>query len=274
MFGDVGISLASFMCELLLLRLEASNKIFYRMGQSRQRNSVGLKKKIMSEHKILLIRESISIARRHEAKSGELLRYLEALAPRLHQTIQLPGDRPAQALLEFVTRYVEHVPDFLEALTELMQQAKIYHHGKVFITIAEDFFLHPPEITHQHHGLHALIDEAYLAHRLMEEVNDRVLMSCGVPLTPMDMTLSNIVVHDVLGEEYANKLDLAVHFAIETLFDSSNLIGSALLADFVSKNSRRDWDQLLKQWPCLAGDSSISLHFADEACKSLKSPLH
>lgn len=228
----------------------------------------------MSEHKILAIRESICAARRHEAHSGELLRYLEALAPRLHQAIQLPSEKPAQALREFVIRYVEHVPDFLEALTELMHQAKIYHHGKIFITIAEDFFLRPPEIVHQHTGLHALIDEAYLAHRLMEEVNDRVLMSCGLPLTPMDMTLSNIVVHDLLGEEYANKLDLAVHFAIETLFDSSNLMGSALLADFVAQNSRGDWDQLLKQWPCLAGDSSISLSFTDDTEKPMKSSLH
>lgn len=217
----------------------------------------------MSEQKILLIRESILKARQEEAASGELLHCLETMVPRLHQAIRLPDEQPACALLEFVTSYIEHVPDFLEALTELMQTAKIYDHGKVFITIAEDFFLQPPEVTQQHTGLHSLIDEAYLAHRLMEEVNDRVLMACGVPLTPMDMTLSNIVVHDLLGEEYANQLDLAVHFAIEALFNSSNLMGSSVLADFVTQHNRADWDQLLKQWPCLAGDSAITLSFAD-----------
>lgn len=218
---------------------------------------------IMSEHKIQLIRESIFRARHEEAASGQLLYCLEAMAPRLHQAIRLPDEQPARALLKFVTSYIEHVPDFLEALTELMLAAKIYDHGKVFITIAEDFFLHPPEIAQQHSGLHSLIDEAYLAHRLMEEVNDRVLMACGIPLTPMDMTLSNIVVHDLLGDEYANQLDLAVHFAIETLFNSSNLIGSSVLADFVAQHRRADWDQLLKQWPCLAGDSAITLNFTD-----------
>lgn len=228
----------------------------------------------MSEHKILLIRESICMARNQEVQSGELLHYLEALAPRLHRAIQLPDDQPAQALLAFIIRYVEHVPDFLEALTALMRQANIYDHGKVFISIAEDFFLQPPAIAQQHSGMHALIDEAYLAHRLMEEVNDRVLMSCGVPLTPMDMTLSNIVVHDLLGEEYANELDLAVHFAIETLFDNSNLMGSKQLADFVVEHSRAGWDQVVKQWPCLAGDSSIELNFGGLSDSGLKASLH
>lgn len=228
----------------------------------------------MSEHNLLLIRESIGRARQQEAGSGELLKYLVAVAPRLHQAIQLPDQRPAEALLEFVTRYVEHVPDFLEALADLMHQAAIYDHGKVFLKIAEEFFLQPPAAADQHQGLHALIDEAYLAHRLMEEVNDRVLMSCGVPLTPMDMTLSNIVVHDLLGEEYANKLDLAVHFAIETMFDNSNLLGSAVLADFVCQHSRSDWEDLLKRWPCLAGDSAITLNFAEGPESEEKSSLH
>lgn len=195
----------------------------------------------MSERTLLLIRESICQAQQEEAQSGSLLTYLEAIAPRLHQAIQLPANEPASALLAFVTRYVEHVPDFLEALEQLMQQAKIYPHGRAILEIAAEFFLQPPVVAQQHRGLQALIGEAYLAHRLMEEVNDRVLMSCGVPLTPMDMTLSNIVIHDIIGENYANQLDLAVHFAIESLFDSTNLLGSALLAEFVTHHSRSGW---------------------------------
>lgn len=217
----------------------------------------------MSAQKISTIRQSIQLARREEAQSGELFHYLEAIAPRMHQAIQLPDENPACTLLQFVTRYIEHVPDFLEALTELMQTAKIYDDGKAFISIAEDFFIQPPEVVQQHAGLHALIDEAYLAHRLMEEVNDRILMTCGVPLTPMNMTLSNIVIHDLIGEEYANQLDLAVHFAIESLFDNSNLMGSSLLADYVTQHSRLSWDQLSQQWPCLAGDSAITVSFTD-----------
>lgn len=228
----------------------------------------------MSEHKLLLIRESISLARSQEAQTGELLNYLNAFSPQLHQAIQLPQHEPAEALLDFVTRYVEQVPNFLEALTQLLREAKIYEHGKVFLTIAEDFFLEPPAVAQQHQGLHALIDEAYLAHRLMEEVNDRMLMSCGVPLIPMDTTLANIVVHDLLGEEYANQLDLAVHFAIETLFDSGNLLGSTMLADFIAQHNRQRWQELLKQWPCLAGDSSISLDLSGDTAGGGRASIH
>lgn len=216
----------------------------------------------MSEHKLLLIRESISLARSQEAQTGELLNYLSICSPQMHQTIQLPQHKPAETLLAFITRYVEQVPDFLEALAALLHEAKIYEHGKVFLTIAEDFFLSPPAVATHRRGMHELLDEAYLAHRLMEEVNDRMLMSCGVPLIPMDTTLANVVVHDLLGDHYANQLDLAVHFAIETLFDRGNLVGSTVLADFIAHHNRQQWEELLKRWPCLAGDSLISLEFS------------
>lgn len=228
----------------------------------------------MSEPTLMLIRESIRQARQEEAQTRSLLTYLEAIAPRLHQAIHLPEHQPANALLEFVTRYVEHVPNFLESLEQLMREAKIFDHGKAILDIAAEFFIQPEAPLAQHHGLHALIDEAYFAHRLMEEINDRVLMSCGVPLTPMDMTLANIVVHDIIGESHANQLDLAVHFAIETLFDSGSLLGSALLAEFVTQHSRSGWHELLDQWPCLAGNSSIALCFADGAAPTERSSVH
>lgn len=232
----------------------------------------------MSDHKILLIRNAIEEARYHEHQSNELLHFLQALAPRLHRAIKLPPAEPGRALLTFVIRYIEQVPDFLQALEELMVQANIYQHGKVFITIAEEFFLQPPKVAQSHSGLHALLDEAYLAHRLLEEVNDRLLMSCGVPLTPMDMTLSNIVVHDLLGEEYANQLDLAVHFSIDALFDSNNLIGCSQLANFITQHTRSNWEEKLKNWPCMALESSIAFSLSDDSESvnptRAKLPLH
>lgn len=217
----------------------------------------------MSHNTILEIRESIALARLQEHHTQELDNYLTGMADKLHNAIGLPSNGPEKALLTFVILYIEHVPDFLQALTEAMQECNIYKHGKVFLEIAADFFVKPPEILKNHTGLHALIDQAYLAHRLIEEVNDRLLFLCNTPLTPMDMTLSNLVIHDILGEEYANQLDLAVHYAIEALFDPGNLKDDSDIALFLKAHGESRLSESQHKWPCLAGDSCIKLNLDD-----------
>ena len=214
----------------------------------------------MSEQGILHIRESIALAREKETVSHSLQNFLKPKLTDLHRSIILPQDNAEEALLNFLIRYIEHVPDFLQALTELTKNAGIYQFAKGFLDIAEDYFDKPPELVGDHHtGLHALIDEAYLAHRLIEEVNDRVMMSSGIPLAPMDMTVSNIIVHDLLGEEFANQLDLAVHYSTEVLFEKMDLNSSPEFQTYVATHKAIGWEDELTRWPCLAGDSSISL---------------
>jgi hypothetical protein len=213
----------------------------------------------MGEQTILQIRETIHQAQCAENKTGALSRHLRTQAHRLHPAISLPEDNAHQVLLEFVTRYIQHVPDFLDALCALMREAGIYDQGKRFVEIAEDFFIEPPELIAEHSGMHALIDEAYLAHRLIEEVNDRVILLCGAPLLPLDMTFSNLVVHELLGEEFANQLDLAVHYAIEALFPVEALRKNTDLINYINACRSRGWNEIFQRWPCLAADPAASL---------------
>lgn len=224
----------------------------------------------MSEQKILHIRETIRQAQIAESETHALSRYLRTQIHQLHPAICLPSQNPQQVLEQFVTRYIEHVPDFLDALSALMNEAGIYDQVKCLMRIAEDFFVEPPELLAEHSGMRALIDEAYLAHRLVEEVNDRFIMLCGMPLTPMDMTFSNLVVHELLGEEFANQLDLAVHYAIETLFPLKELLKNKNFIHYVRAHSAHGWQETLRRWPCLAGDSEISFTFGE----TLSSTVH
>ena len=47
-----------------------------------------------------------------------------------------------------------------------------YDYAAPFLDTAEDYFLNPPQHLPADGGLEALLDEAFLAHRLLEEVND------------------------------------------------------------------------------------------------------
>ena len=80
--------------------------------------------------------------------------------------------------------YIEQVPDVLDAAANVAREAGIEAQVKPVLKVAEQFFLQPPSLVEGHEGLDGLLDEAYLAHRLVEEVNDRYIAHLGEPLIP------------------------------------------------------------------------------------------
>src|SRR5690606_27512472 len=130
----------------------------------------------------------------------------------------------AAALTDFALRYVEHVPDFMDALAGLSQDAGIYDYAAVFLDTAQQFFLDPPEQLGRYQGLERVLAQSYLANRLIEELNDRVVNRCGIPLAPMDMTRANLVMHQLLGEPFANDLDFLIHYTTELHLDKQELM--------------------------------------------------
>ncbi|WP_096086681.1 hypothetical protein [Agaribacterium haliotis] len=205
------------------------------------------------------IRQIIRSAHDRDKDLGSLKGFVNERLSRLHRSIELPGEKRESALQQFLQQYVEHVPAFLEALSDVAVQAGIEPFVEAMLESCYQFFSRPPELMDQHEGVEALIDEAYYAHRLMEEVNDRILLQHGVPLTPMDMTLSNIIVHSLLGEEFSNELDLAVHYHIDVLFEDAQALQGEAFLNYVKLHKVDGFRNLLEDWPCLAGDSSIEL---------------
>lgn len=58
----------------------------------------------------------------------------------------------------------------------------------------------------QEKSLLRLMGSAY-AHRLIEEINDRYLLETGQIFIPSDMTTANLIMHQLIGEPFANQLD-------------------------------------------------------------------
>ncbi|MDP2227952.1 MAG: hypothetical protein Q8J78_10820, partial [Moraxellaceae bacterium] len=56
-------------------------------------------------------------------------------------------------------------------------------------------------------GLCELLERSYLVQRMVEEVNDRFMVMAGAPLLALDMTTANLIVHQIIGEPWANALD-------------------------------------------------------------------
>lgn len=212
---------------------------------------------------IQAMHETIIMAKHHEEKTGHLAKLLEQhLQSDIHIAIKLPKDDPIKGLLEFVIAYIEHVPSFIEATRAITNSAKIHEYAEPFLQLAEDFFLKPPEIVAGHVGLDELMDEAYLAHRLMEEVNDRFMLRSSIPLIPMDMTLSNLIIHNLIGEQFANELDEAVEQIVQRTMLKEHVYETAEFKTYVALHKNNQWEQEYHHWPCLMDQLSINLQFS------------
>jgi hypothetical protein len=159
------------------------------------------------------IRETIAAAIHVEGDNHQLRFKLTDHLPRLKEKLALPEEDPVGALMSFITAYIESVPHCINVVTAVSKQLGFYDYASPFLHMAEDYFLHPPEDLPVSGGLEALLDEAFLAHRLMEEVNDHHIRHLHRPLLPIDMTEANIIVHHLLGDPLASRLDQLVQYA-------------------------------------------------------------
>lgn len=211
--------------------------------------------------KIAELRERVRIAREDEASDRALREWLDEKVPRLHRSIRTREDA-ATTLFNFIQTYVERVPDMLEAAQSVANHAKMRPQLIPVLKVAEEFFLQPGEMSETHRGLLVLLDEAYLAHRLVEEVNDHYVAHGGESLIPMNNTRANLIVHDLLGEEYAGRLDNAVYQAVAGLLPEEVFSSPAFLAykEGVGEQDRHD---LWRRWPNMAEELGVGLSWRD-----------
>ena len=207
---------------------------------------------------IAALRERIDQALQHETEHGSLAADLAGRIDSLHRAIRLPCADAPGTLLRFVRAYVDEVPELVEAAASVASEAGIDAQIKPVLRLAEEFFLSPPPELEGHEGLEALLDEAYLAHRLVEEVNDRYIAHFGQPLIPLDTTVANLVAHALIGEPFANQLDAAVHQASEALQDERIFVtetAQEYRAQLADPQRLAAW----QTWPCLSRQLGVEL---------------
>lgn len=163
------------------------------------------------------IRQIIDAAVAGEETHGHYRSVLAAKLPQLQERLVLPDQEPVAALLRFIVRYIRSVPSCLRLVTAVSKRQGFFDYVAPFVRLAEDYFLQPPDGLQHSEGLEALLDEAFLAHRLLEEVNDQHIQQLQRPLLPMDMTEANIIAHHLLGEAFATRLEQLVAFTAQGL---------------------------------------------------------
>jgi hypothetical protein len=169
------------------------------------------------------IRDTISAALQSERETGQLRQRLVTRLPQLRESLVLPEIEPVDALMAFISDYVESVPGCVTLVTAVSKRLGFHDYAAPFLHMAEDYFLQPPDGLPSDGGLEALLDEAFLAHRLLEEVNDHHIRHLQRPLLPVDMTEANIIVHHLLGDAFATRLEQLVQFTAAQLLEREHV---------------------------------------------------
>lgn len=100
-------------------------------------------------------------------------------------------------------------------------------------------------------GILGILDKVYFGHRLLEEWHDRRKVVTHSTTLSWDTSLSNLLVHTLLGDGYANELDAAVLEIIEKqsrAFETCRASGQTL--------------QQAPPYPCLASRHGVRLSWA------------
>ena len=209
------------------------------------------------------LRQLIQRAHQHEASTGQLARQLDAQLERLHPSIRLPVEDAQGVLERFVSAYIDQVPELLDAADAVACEVGITAQIKPVLKIAEEYFLQPQALLNGHDGLDGLLDEAYLAHRLIEEMNDRYIRQFGQALIPMDTTVANLIAHQLIGEEFANQLDDAVHQTVEGMLNPSRF-DPQLLQAYREQLDDAQVTAAWQNWPCLSRHLGVELELPQE----------
>lgn len=192
-----------------------------------------------------------AIADAAAADSGKLRRYFESRIGALESRLALPAGDAVGALVNFTRSYIEYVPEFLELTRARARSLGVEQQAAPYLNLAEGFFLAPPADLAGESGLHALLDEAFLAQRLIEEVNDRLCGSGGQRLVDADMTRPNIIAHHLVGEPLATRLELLVERSLRLLEHNLGL--------FSRRGMEAGEARATKTLPCMSREVAVDL---------------
>jgi len=169
-----------------------------------------------------LIRQQITEARAVEKKTGRLARSLAEAAAARGIRISEPE---LNNLFIFINQYIDHIPALLDRMQQIAKEQGIQEHVEPILNAAVEYFTAPEDVIPDRLGLLGLLDDAYVAHCLLQSVSDHYQAQSGFAMLSVDMTEANRIVRALIGEPHASLLDAGVSEEIETPEIENSLLG-------------------------------------------------
>lgn len=157
---------------------------------------------------------------------------------------------PEQRLAAMLIQYCRLLPILLDEARGVAAQSSSVTEFEPLHDIVVAFFssLEPKRLEF---GILGILDKVYFGHRLLEEWHDRRRLVTRCTALSWDTSLSNLLVHTLIGDDYANELDAAVLEIIE----KQPRAFKAPSAPGVSQQQQQPY-------PCLASRHGVRLSWA------------
>lgn len=163
---------------------------------------------------IEIIRAQIEEAKAIERRSGVLYRAIITLSrPNGARISALQAGK----IIDFVTEYVESALTLMQIVEKAAVENGAQPNVQPLLDAIEDFFLAPDDIIPDHLGLAGLLDDAYLAHKLLQTISDEYASQSGKSLLPKDAYESNTFIRRLIGEPFVSMLDEHVSRTLESM---------------------------------------------------------
>lgn len=134
------------------------------------------------------------------------------LRQRLAQLV--PGPRQAAGWEETLVETVRRIPDFMIAIATSAAQAGIGPLLAPVLSRAEGYFFEVNDLIPDDRGVLGMLDDAYLVHAFLRQINLVCISSAGAPLVNYDPTPTLQVIGTVIGPGLAMQLDQAVNVEV------------------------------------------------------------
>jgi len=175
-------------------------------------------------------------------------------------------EKARQIIAEFLLDYTLRTPDILFNIKEIAEGLGISQAvagaldfatvflddtlaKKLPITDIED----PPLL------LLTLLQACYLVNRIIEEIDDKIESFVGLPLGPLNLMYANIIVHEVIGDRFANRLDSNLTEVIKLSVITRGLLEANLSNAELEKKRANGLSLSGQNVTCLAKDHGLSL---------------
>ncbi len=166
----------------------------------------------------VIIRHEIRKAESHEAATHELASLLHRRLHRLCPSAMVTqSGTPDRFVFLCVCNFINRTPTLLDTLLETARGTRREDICDAVAVICLDFFLSPPPALEGRNGLNSAMAKAYLCQRMIEELNDCCRLKRAAPLLPVDLSCSNLMVHQLIGAPLAGMLDSLVANTVQRL---------------------------------------------------------
>lgn len=174
-----------------------------------------------------------------------LARFISTFQRKHPHLLSVEDGRLEQRLSTFLTDYVRLLPVLLVELDQACLSLRLEVASQQLLAILDQFIaaIEPGRFDY---GLVGVLDKLYFGHRLVEELHDHLFMHQGLPMLSWDTTLANLLVHTLIGDNYATRLDLTALEIVDHL--------PKLDADTPAVTTN-----VATPWPCLIREHGLKL---------------